>query len=174
MTATTMEAQDQHASSAPEPAVPGPATPRWTHIALPVQDIEASVEWYGRFTPLKLLDKRSDHMGHAAWLGHEDQYDKPFILVLVQMFEDEGKGKMGVLGPFAHIGIEVPEREAVDEMAAQAGEAGCLWWTPREMPPPIGYICALHDPDGNVIEISHGQGVYSKAQEVWGNGHKTS
>jgi len=36
------------------------------------------------------------------------------------------------------------------------------------MPPPIGYICAINDPDGNVIEISHNQGVYAKVEEVWG------
>ena len=36
------------------------------------------------------------------------------------------------------------------------------------MPAPIGYICALKDPDGNMIEFSHNQGVYAKAQEVWG------
>ena len=36
------------------------------------------------------------------------------------------------------------------------------------MPAPIGYICAISDPDGNVIEISHNQGVYAKVQEVWG------
>ena len=34
---------------------------------------------------------------------------------------------------------------------------------------PIGYICALTDPDGNVIEFSYDQGVYAKAQEVWGS-----
>ena len=146
-----------------------PKAPRWTHIALPVQDIDASIEWYGKFTPLELLDKRTDDMGHAAWLGHSDQLDKPFVLVLVQMFEDADKGKMGVLGPFAHIGIEVPERQDVDQLAERAEQDGCLWWTPRDMPPPIGYICALHDPDGNVIEISHDQGVYAKAQEVWGS-----
>lgn len=145
-----------------------PKSPRWTHIALPVQDLEASIKWYAKFTPLKLLDKRSDDMGHAAWLGHDDQADKPFILVLVQMFEDEGKGKLGVLGPFAHIGIEVPQRQDVEDIAARAEAEDCLWWTPRDMPDPIGYICALHDPDGNVIEISHDQGVYTKAQEVWG------
>lgn len=146
----------------------GPSAPRWTHIALPVQDIEASVQWYGNFTPLQLLDKRSDHMGHAVWLGHEDQSDKPFILVLVQQFADEGKGPMGVLKPFAHLGIEVPQRNQVDEIAAKAAEDGCLWWEPRDMPEPVGYICALHDPDGNVIEISHNQGVYDKAKQVWG------
>jgi hypothetical protein len=36
------------------------------------------------------------------------------------------------------------------------------------MPPPVGYICAITDPDGNVIEISHDQGVYAKVHEVWG------
>ena len=36
------------------------------------------------------------------------------------------------------------------------------------MPDPIGYICALTDPDGNMIEFSYDQGVYEKAQEVWG------
>jgi hypothetical protein len=36
------------------------------------------------------------------------------------------------------------------------------------MPPPIGYICALKDPEGNMIEFSYDQGVYAKAQEVWG------
>jgi lactoylglutathione lyase len=37
------------------------------------------------------------------------------------------------------------------------------------MPDPIGFICAIKDPDGNVIEISHNQGVYAKVQEVWGD-----
>ena len=46
----------------------------------------------------------------------------------------------------------------------------CLFWPPTQMPPPIGYICALKDPDGNVIEFSYDQGVYAKAQEVWGAG----
>jgi hypothetical protein len=39
---------------------------------------------------------------------------------------------------------------------------------PTEMPPPIGYICMLRDPDGNMVEFSYDQGVYAKAQEVWG------
>ena len=46
--------------------------------------------------------------------------------------------------------------------------AGCLSWPPQQMPDPIGYICALTDPDGNMIEFSYDQGVYEKAQEVWG------
>jgi hypothetical protein len=34
----------------------------------------------------------------------------------------------------------------------------------------VGYICALKDPDGNVVEISHDQQVYNSVQRIWGNG----
>ena len=36
------------------------------------------------------------------------------------------------------------------------------------MPPPVGYICALKDPDGNVIEISHDQQVFASVHKLWG------
>jgi lactoylglutathione lyase len=72
------------------------------------------------------------------------------------------------MSPFAHIGIEVPERADVDAVAERARAEGCLSWEPRDMPDPVGYICALSDPDGNVIEISHDQGVYAAVQEKWG------
>lgn len=143
---------------------------RWTHIALPCVDIDKTIAWYEKYTPLRLLDRREDAMGYGAWLGHPDQGDKPFILVLVSFFRDQEKGQqMPIMAPFAHIGIEMPTKEAVDEVAA-AGEAeGCLNWAPQWMPDPIGYICALTDPDGNMIEFSFDQGVYEKAQEVWGS-----
>ena len=72
------------------------------------------------------------------------------------------------MGPFAHIGIELPSKEAVDEIAAKAKAAGCLGLGPMQMPKQIGYICFLKDPDGNTIECSFDQGVYEKAREVWG------
>lgn len=147
----------------------GPKGPRWTHIALPSHDIDASIDWYTRYTPLELLDRREDADGMNAWLGHSDQPDTPFILVLVHFFRDKDKGPSPIMAPFAHIGIEVPERADVDRIAAQAKEEGCLHWDAQDMPPPIGYICAILDPDHNVIEISHNQGVYAKAQEVWGS-----
>ncbi|MGY6502124.1 MAG: VOC family protein [Acidimicrobiales bacterium] len=145
------------------------ARPRWTHIALPSSDIDASVDWYTRYTPLAVLDRREDADGKNAWLSHEGQIDNPFVLVLVMFYKDQGV-KQPQLAPFAHIGIEVPQRSDVDDIAERAREEGCLVWEPRDMPPPIGYICALSDPDGNVIEISHDQGVYAKVHEVWGSG----
>jgi lactoylglutathione lyase len=33
----------------------------------------------------------------------------------------------------------------------------------------IGYICALEDPDGNVVEFSHDQKVFSTVRQLWGD-----
>jgi predicted enzyme related to lactoylglutathione lyase len=73
-----------------------------------------------------------------------------------------------VLAPFAHLGIEVPARADVDAIAERGRAAGCLVMEPTAMPAPIGYICSLHDPDGNTVEYSFDQGVYTKAREIWG------
>ena len=148
-----------------------PPSARWTHIALRVRDIDETIAFYTAFTPLELLDKRSDEFGHGAWLGHPDAADKPFILVLAEFFPETDPFKdapQEVLAPFAHLGIELTSREEVDAIAARAEEAGCLGMPPTEMPPPIGYICMVRDPDGNMIEFSYDQGVYAKAHEVWG------
>ena len=155
--------------SDPRPDRVRPSSVRWTHVALPSVDIDASIRWYEKYTPMRLLDRREDTDGYGAWLGHPDQGDKPFILVLVSFFRDQEKGeKMPILSPFAHIGIEMPSQEAVNEVAEMGRADGCLAWEPQWMPDPIGYICACTDPDGNVIEFSFDQGVYEKAQEVWG------
>lgn len=73
-----------------------------------------------------------------------------------------------VMGPFAHLGIEVTSREDVEARAALAAEGGHLAFGPADMPYPIGYVCFVSDPDGNTIEFSCNQGIYAKAQELWG------
>jgi len=85
----------------------------------------------------------------------------------VSFNKDNGK-QLGLLTPFAHIGIEVPNREDVEAMAERARELGSLHWEPQEVGGPVGYVCALKDPDGNVIEISHNQKVFSTVQRLWG------
>jgi len=147
-----------------------PPVARWTHIALPCTDIDKTIAWYEEFTPLRLLERREDADGYGAWLGHPDMVETPFILVLVSFFRDQNGGPQPIMAPFAHIGIEVTSREEVEELARRGDAAGCLAWAPTDMPDPIGYICALTDPDGNMIEFSFDQGVYAKVQEVWGAG----
>ena len=148
-----------------------PAEPRWTHVALRVGDIDASIAWYVEMTPLELLERREDEFGYGAWLGQPDTADRPFVLVLSQFFpkSDPYAGvPLDTLNPFAHLGIELPERADVDEVARRGAATGCLAMEATEMPPPVGYICMLRDPDGNLVEFSWDQGVYAKAREVWG------
>jgi lactoylglutathione lyase len=149
----------------------GPKRPTWTHIALAVRDVDASIAWYEAFTHLRLLARGEDADGKNAWLGDPTQPDSPFILVLGQFFEGRDPFAPAPhlpMGPFAHMGIEAPSREAVDEIAARAKAAGCLGLGPVQMPKQIGYVCFIKDPDGNTVEYSFDQGVYEKAREVWG------
>jgi lactoylglutathione lyase len=136
-------------------------------VALPTGDLDASIAWYESFTPLRVLDRRSDEVGSSAWLGHPEPAEHPFILVLVCVDAQAGT-RQPQLAPFAHLGIEVPTTQDVDEVAARAREAGCLTWEPARYPAPVGYVCAAADPDGNVVEFSAEQDVYATARRVWG------
>ena len=148
-----------------------PTTARWTHIALRVSDIDATIAFYLDYTDLELLDKREDEDGYGAWLGHSDQKEFPFILVLAQFFPDRdpfAPTPLAKMAPFNHFGIELPTKDAVDAIAARAETDGCLAMPARMMPDPIGYICMLEDPDGNLVEFSFDQGVYETVRARWG------
>ncbi|MDJ0768195.1 MAG: VOC family protein [Ilumatobacter sp.] len=147
-----------------------PSSPRWTHIALPVRDLARSIEWYSTHTPLELLAQRHDDQGESAWLADAATGSAPFVLVLVSMDADRHEPPAATMAPFAHIGIELPSRAAVDEMAARGAEEGSLRWEAQELPEPVGYVCALADPDGNMVEFSFDQHVESIAREVWATG----
>ena len=149
-----------------------PSEPRWTHIALRVTDMDATVAWFTEFTPLALIDRREDDLGCGAWLGMEGQTNNPFILVLAQFFEGSDPfagAPLAKLAPFAHLGMELPNKQDVDDIAAKASAAECLAMPPTMMPEPIGYICMLRDPDGNMVEFSWDQGVYATLAERWGS-----
>ena len=148
-----------------------PTSPRWTHIALRVSDIDATIAFYLDYTGLELLDRREDDDGYGAWLGHRDQVEFPFVLVLAQFFPDKdpfAPTPLATLAPFNHLGIEVPTRADVDAIAARAEADGCLVMPPTTMPDPIGYICMVEDPDGNLVEFSFDQGVYETVRQRWG------
>ena len=46
-----------------------PTTARFTHVAVPCTDLDATIAWYERHTPLRLLDRREDELGRSAWMG---------------------------------------------------------------------------------------------------------
>lgn len=142
---------------------------RWTHVALPTGDLAKSIEFYTSLTPLVVVERFEDADGESAWLSNDKQVETPFVLVLVSFNREKG-GKLGLLTPFAHIGVEVPNREDVDQIAEKARAMGCLHWEPQYVNEQVGYVCALKDPDGNVIEISHDQKVFDTIRAKWGNG----
>ena len=148
-----------------------PSRPTWTHLALHVKEMDAMVDWYEEFTHLSVLLREEDEDGYNAWLGDKENKENPFILVLGQFFEGHdpfAPAEHPTLGPFAHIGIEMPDKASIEAIAAKAKDAGCLVLGPQQMPKRIGYICFLRDPEGNMVEFSHDQGVYEKVKEVWG------
>jgi catechol 2,3-dioxygenase-like lactoylglutathione lyase family enzyme len=150
--------------------------PRWTHVALPVSDLDRAIEFYTSLTPLVVVARNEDENGRGAWLSNEKQVEDPFVLVIAEFLPDvarrfgqEPGQPHATLAPFAHIGIELPTKEDVDQVAERAREMGVLTWEPQWMAPHIGYICAAKDPDGNVIEFSYDQKVFSTIQELWGS-----
>lgn len=148
-----------------------PKKPFWTHLALRVKDIDATIAWYEEFTHLRLLERGEEQYGYNAWIGDPSTAEKPFVLVLAQFFEGKdpfAPAEHPAIGPFAHMGIELPTKEMVDVVAEKGRQAGCLAFGPKQMHKQVGYICFLKDPDGNTIEFSFDQGVYEKAREVWG------
>jgi catechol 2,3-dioxygenase-like lactoylglutathione lyase family enzyme len=149
----------------------GPVRATWTHIAFAVKDVEASIAWYQKFTHFSVLARSEDADGLNAWLGDAEDFESPFLLVIGQFYEGHdpfAPTPHPPMGPFAHIGIEVPTKEQVDRIAALAKSEGYLALGPMQMPKQIGYICFIKDPDGNTIEYSYDQGVLEKAREVWG------
>jgi lactoylglutathione lyase len=145
----------------------GPTKPRLTHVAMPASDIDRSIAWYERFTPLRLLDRREEPTGSSCWLAAPEPTDQPFVLVLVSYAAYREKPRP-VFYPFAHIGIELPSRNAVEAIAELAKANDCLKWPVRDMPAPVGYVCAATDPDGNLVEFSHNQGIYDALIGKWG------
>jgi catechol 2,3-dioxygenase-like lactoylglutathione lyase family enzyme len=158
-------------SPSPPVALTGLTEPRLTHVALPVADLDASVDFYTTIAPLVVVHRHAQpEIGRTAWVSNNRQVIDPFVIVLTERFENGG-AKMPILQPFAHLGVEMPTKEDVDRIAAVGAERGVLYWEPRQMPNPIlGYLCALKDPDGNVVEFSCNQDVFTTVRELWGTG----
>ena len=107
------------------------------HVALEVGDIAEALAFYARFFDFELRGRRSS----MAWLDAGDQ----FIALSV------GSG-----GGLDHVGIVVDDKEAVRQVAREAGlavaESGNL---------------RIRDPWGNVLEIVDYRDVqFSKTPEV--------
>jgi len=124
----------------------------FTHIALPVTDLDRSVAFYERFTDLRVVHRRaqtSDPNREIAWLS---DLVRQFVLVLA-----EESSVRHPLGPFAHLGFACASAQDVDRLCTLGRTEGCLREHPRDTGGPAGYLGILLDPDGHTVELTFGQ-----------------
>lgn len=124
-----------------------------THIALPVADMDRSVEFYATYAQMQVVHKRMDEMSGipVVWLSDGT---RPFVIVLIQK-----ENVQPILSPLAHLGVGCQSREELDQLCNQAEQEGILLEGPQDSGYPVGYWAFLRDPDGHTLELSYGQEV---------------
>ncbi len=125
-----------------------------THIALPVTDIERSVDFYARYADMRVVHRRVDAESGTAvvWLS---DLTRPFALVLIETANvDHSLG-----GTYCHLGVALPSREELDRRCALAKAEGLRVVGPEDYGHPVGYWAYIVHPDGHNLELSFGQEV---------------
>lgn len=123
-----------------------------THLALHVDEFEATIAFYKDYCAMSECHRRSDDHSHVVWLA-EPGKEREFILVVI----DGGRAHEQAEDDFGHMGFAVESAARVDELAERAEREDRLAWAPREEPYPVGYYCGIRDPAGNIVEFSYGQ-----------------
>jgi len=141
-----------------------PPASLFTHVALPVKDLDATLAFYRRYTTLELIHERYEEATglRSVWLANASDRTEAaarFVLVLIcgslpTQITGSIKEEYGFLRSISHLGLSLSTREEVDRIAALAKEEGCLVLGPRYMNEVVGYICLVRDPDGNQVEFS--------------------
>jgi catechol 2,3-dioxygenase-like lactoylglutathione lyase family enzyme len=132
----------------------------FTHIALSVGDLEASVDFYRRYAELELVHERREPSGaRTVWMSDGKL---PFVLVLIAPGRASVRRSLGrVLARwfrvFAHLGVSCDSREKVESLCELALREGRLRKPPRDAGPIVGYYGMIADPDGHNLEVSFGQ-----------------
>jgi catechol 2,3-dioxygenase-like lactoylglutathione lyase family enzyme len=126
----------------------------FTHVALPVTDLDASISFYARYAGLKVVHRRHE----VVWLSDGM---RPFVVVLIEATKVEYP-----LRPFSHLGVACRTREEVDALCEQARAEDVLVAGPEDEGAPVGYWAFLRDPDGHTLELSHGQEVALTVSEA--------
>lgn len=124
-----------------------------THVALPVSNVERSIDFYQTYANMQVVHQRIDSETGipVVWLSDKT---RPFVIVLIQ-----SDSVHPVLSAMAHLGVGCSSREALDVLCAQAKQEGLLLKAPQDSGYPIGYWAFLSDPDGHTLELSYGQEV---------------
>jgi lactoylglutathione lyase len=123
---------------------------RWTHVTITVSNIDRSIDFYTSFCGLSVVRDRRREGGGTVWLGPDAPAGKnpTFLLVI-------GQGE--VTSRMDHLGFQCDSREQVDQIAERGRQLGILVEPPTEAGGVVGYFTMVSDPDGHLVEFTHGQ-----------------
>ena len=123
---------------------------RWTHVTITVSNIDRSIDFYTSFCGLSVLRDRRREGGGTVWLGPDTPAGKnpTFLLVI---------GQGAVTSRMDHLGFQCDSRAQVDQIAERGRQLGILVEPPTEAGGVVGYFTMVSDPDGHLVEFTHGQ-----------------
>ncbi|MEB3216531.1 MAG: VOC family protein [Nostocales cyanobacterium 94392] len=132
----------------------------FTHIALPVTNIDKSINFYSNYAEMQVIHRRIDAETGVtvAWLSDGT---RPFAIVLIQT-----DSVHSTLSPIAHLGVGCKSREHMNTLCEKAKEEGVLLQEPKDSGYPIGYWAFLQDPDGHTLELSYGQEIGLTVEKI--------
>jgi len=135
----------------------------FTHVALLVGDLDASIGFYATYADMQVVHQRADGGSRVAWVSDRT---RPFVIVLIEAPSYVPRPLVRIanrlvrlMAPFEHMGVGCVSRDEVDRRCARARQEGCLSRGPTDYGPPVGYWAFLTDPDGHTLELSYGQEV---------------
>ena len=141
----------------------------FTHIALHVADLEASLKFYQDYASMSVLEQRETPDGsRVVWLANTS---RRFVLVLVAPRRMRLRHRLAreiarILPPASHLGVELGSREEVVRLCERARSEGILRRAPAEHGPPVGFYGMISDPDGNNFELSYDQTTRSALEQA--------
>lgn len=135
----------------------------FTHIALAVKDVDASIAFYTQYARMQVVHRRIDRMSQVdvAWVS---DLTRPFVIVLIKTERVEG-----ALLPQSHLGIACESRDEVKQLCDRAQSEGILLEGPNDWGAPVGYWAYIRDPDSHTLEISYGQEVRFTIEQITEN-----
>lgn len=122
----------------------------FTHVTFTVSNFERSIAFYREVCELDVVRDRRAEGGSTVWLGPRDadKSNPPFVFVL-----EEGE----VTDRLDHLAFQCDTREELEAKVALGQALNALHRKPRDVGGSVGYYTMLRDPDGHIVEFTHGQ-----------------
>jgi catechol 2,3-dioxygenase-like lactoylglutathione lyase family enzyme len=122
-------------------------TPEFNHCTLHVRDLDQSIAFYESYCGFCIAKEHGQGRERTVWMAR----------ARMTAANSAGAARRRTRASadkddVTHYGFAVPSRADV-EAAERGRREGRLFWEPQEFPPPTGYLCAIRDPSGYIIEF---------------------